>query len=85
MSYIVTWWEGNKRCHLVRNDVQAAQETALTLRRRSDMYTDRSIVPIRVIEDVLWERMQALEKAHNATMCRHGLLRLCLKCLKPGA
>ena len=81
MSYVITWWEGEVRCHVQCKDEQVALDGAVKLRVRSDAYADRSLVPIRVMPLEVHARMKALEKAHDETKCRHGLLRLCLRCL----
>lgn len=85
MSYVVTWWEGDVRHHTVRSDTLAAHETAKALRKSSDALVYRSLVPIRVMDTSVWERMQLLEKAHDVTRCKHGLLHVCVKCLTPSA
>ena len=79
MNYIVTWWDGATKHHVVRKDEVFAKKTAQVLRTRSDGYTDRSLVPIRCMSQDVYERMQKMAK--DDTKCRHGLLRLCMKCL----
>lgn len=81
MNTVVTWWEGETKRHLINKDEASALAVAHTLRMRSDAYADRSLVPIRVMPLGVYEHMQKLEKARDETRCRHGLLRLCLKCL----
>lgn len=85
MSYIVTWWEGDTQQSVARKDEKSALETAMTLRMRSDTYVNRSLVPIRVMAQDVHERMQAMVEARDETRCRHGLLRLCVKCLSSTA
>ncbi len=81
MNYIVTWWEGETKQSVACKDAESAQKRAAALRIRSDTYIDRSLVPIRVMSQVVHDRMQAMTKENDNIRCKHGLLQLCVKCL----
>lgn len=82
MNYVVTWWDGAVKKRVDCKDIQSAQETAQALRKRSDVFILRSLVPIRVIPERVSNQMQELEKTKDTLTCKHGLLRLCLKCMQ---
>ena len=81
MSYVVSWWVGERQDHHVYETQEEARRAQAALVAQSAKRVATSLVPVRVISNAVWKTMSKLKKDNDAGSCTHGLRRLCLVCL----
>ena len=81
-TWVITWWNGEKRQVRHVETEESARNIAQILRGQSDKLQGRSLVPIRVMPVSILEQMDALRS--STRQCRHGDFRLCISCLRTG-
>ena len=83
MQHIVTWWEGELRRSRVYATEESAEVRKSQLKTQSAALSRVSLEPVRVMPQVVFDKMQQLAKVHDDVItCKHGCLRrLCTPCL----
>lgn len=83
MRTVVTWWQGETRRSYTLPTREQAEGYARVVRQQSDRAAGESYIPIRVLAEAVYKRMQALAAEHDARGCKHtSTRRLCERCVE---
>ena len=85
MEYVVSYWTGEKKQHVVCKDKETAEEKRMSVKARSAALPDVSLEPIRMMPLVVFEKMQELLRIKSDVWvgrCKHSAYkRLCITCV----